>query len=96
MEIFGIPAYNPGQQQTLHVATLLQYQQQDREAVCSFQEAERLAGQLGIELSLPPLHAQAGKDRRCPFIRDQAVFVAKSGDVMPCHFLWQHPRYLRF
>jgi putative metalloenzyme radical SAM/SPASM domain maturase len=53
-----------------------------------FCRARALAADQGIELFLPPLYAQADGHRFCPFIEEHAVFINKSGKVMPCHFLW--------
>ncbi|MDD2464338.1 MAG: radical SAM/SPASM family putative metalloenzyme maturase [Desulfobulbus sp.] len=46
------------------------------------------AEQRGIRLTLPPLQAPASGDRACPFMEEQALFIATNGDVSPCHFLW--------
>lgn len=53
-----------------------------------WQQAAALARHHAIRLTLPPLRASADHSRSCPFIEDQAVFIATNGDVMPCHFLW--------
>ena len=53
-----------------------------------FHRARLLAAARGIDLFLPPLYAQANSHRSCPFIEEHAVFIDKSGKVMPCHFLW--------
>lgn len=53
-----------------------------------FHQARMLAADRGVELFLPPLHARANGHRACPFIEENAVFIDKSGKVMPCHFLW--------
>lgn len=52
----------------------------------AFRRAGEIATRAGIELYLPPLQAHAR--RFCPFIAEDAVFIAQNGDVMPCHFLW--------
>ena len=52
----------------------------------AFAEAQTIAARNGVELFLPSRHALS--ERTCPFITDQAVFIAASGAVMPCHFLW--------
>ena len=71
----------------LHLPSLIDHSSGDREAVeRAFHEAQTIAGQHGLELFLPPL--QAPVQRSCPFIADQATFIAMNGDVMPCHFLW--------
>ncbi|MGE4561068.1 MAG: radical SAM/SPASM family putative metalloenzyme maturase [Desulfobulbus sp.] len=53
-----------------------------------WRQAVDLAQQRGIRLTLPPIQAPAANARTCPFMEDQAVFIAMNGDVMPCHFLW--------
>ncbi len=71
----------------LHLPSLIDHSSGDRGAVeKAFREARVIAGQHGLELFLPPLQAPA--QRSCPFIADQATFIAMNGDVMPCHFLW--------
>ena len=71
----------------LHLQSLIDHSSGDRGAVeRAFHEARVIAGQHGLELFLPPLQAPA--QRSCPFIADQATFIAMNGDVMPCHFLW--------
>jgi len=52
--------------------------------VCA--EAERLAGEMGIEMRMPPLMAK--DDRYCSFMEDSVAFVTSEGDVSPCQFLW--------
>ncbi len=51
-----------------------------------FARAKELADVSGLELRLPPLTAST--ERSCPFVDEQATFVAANGRVMPCHFLW--------
>lgn len=51
-----------------------------------FIRTKQIADENDIDLALPPL--QAASQRNCPFISDNAVFIAVNGDVMPCHFLW--------
>lgn len=53
-----------------------------------FNKARARAADRGVELFLPPLHAQANGQRSCTFIEENAVFIDRSGKVMPCHFLW--------
>jgi MoaA/NifB/PqqE/SkfB family radical SAM enzyme len=53
-----------------------------------FNKARALAADRRVELFLPPLYAQANGERSCTFIEENAVFIDKSGKVMPCHFLW--------
>jgi putative metalloenzyme radical SAM/SPASM domain maturase len=74
---------------SLHFANLLKYGnlgQNDAEA--NLDRARILADEYGLSLTLPPLHAPANHERSCPFMAEQAVFIAPNGDVMPCHFLW--------
>ncbi len=71
----------------LHLQSLLQHTLGDAERVAqAFAEAEAIAVRNSIELFLPS--QQALSERTCPFIAEQAVFIAASGAVMPCHFLW--------
>lgn len=71
----------------LHLQSLIDHRAGDQGAVAeAFSEARAIAGEQGLELFLPPL--QTPVQRACPFIADQATFVATNGDVMPCHFLW--------
>jgi len=74
---------------TLHFPNLVAQSARDMgEIEAQFRGARALAADQGIELFLPPLHAQANGQRSCPFIEEQAVFINKIGKVMPCHFLW--------
>ncbi len=76
---------------SLHFANLLRRRNQDAaEIEACFARARSLADALGVSLSLPPLHAPANSRRACPFIEQQAVFIAQNGEVMPCHFLWHN------
>jgi putative metalloenzyme radical SAM/SPASM domain maturase len=71
----------------LHLRSLSAHTTGDAEAVeRTFVDSRAIAARNGIELFLPPL--QALSQRNCPFIANQAVFVAANGAVMPCHFLW--------
>ncbi|MGW8157813.1 MAG: radical SAM/SPASM family putative metalloenzyme maturase [Desulfoprunum sp.] len=71
----------------LHLPSLIEHAAGDQGSVAeAFSAARAIAGRHGLELFLPPLQAPA--ERSCPFINDQATFVALNGDVMPCHFLW--------
>ncbi len=71
----------------LHLRSLLLYTPGDAEKVAkAFAEAQAIAARNGIELFLPS--QQALSERTCPFIAEQAVFIAANGAVMPCHFLW--------
>lgn len=51
-----------------------------------FQKARSIADSRGVDIFIPPL--QALNERTCPFVTDEATFIASNGDVMPCHFLW--------
>lgn len=51
-----------------------------------FREAESLAAELGIELSLPASSPRG--EKRCDFIESGSLFISWNGDVHPCHFLW--------
>lgn len=71
----------------LHLRSLLDYTPGDAEMLDQvFADGRSVAARNGIELFLPP--HQALSERSCPFITDQTVFIAASGAVMPCHFLW--------
>ena len=71
----------------LHLQSLLDHTTGDSEKVeQTFADGRAVAARNGIELFLPS--HQALSERACPFITDQAVFIAASGAVMPCHFLW--------
>lgn len=79
----------------MHLPSLLQH---DHETIAKtrqiFAQAAAVAETHGMELSLPPLYARGGTRRRCPFIEDEAVFIAQNGDIMPCHFLWHNYCYI--
>jgi putative metalloenzyme radical SAM/SPASM domain maturase len=71
----------------LNLQSLLDYTTDDAGKVeQAFVVSRAIAARHGIELFLPP--HQALPQRTCPFVADQAVFIAASGAVMPCHFLW--------
>ena len=71
----------------LHLQSLFEHTVGDAEKVAQvFAEAQANAARKGIELFLPS--QQALSERNCPFIAEQAVFIAANGAVMPCHFLW--------
>ncbi|MFH0784058.1 MAG: radical SAM/SPASM family putative metalloenzyme maturase [Pseudomonadota bacterium] len=71
----------------LHLQSLLEHTPGDALKVeQAFVKAQAIAARNGIELFLPS--QQALSERTCPFIAEQAVFIAASGAVMPCHFLW--------
>jgi putative metalloenzyme radical SAM/SPASM domain maturase len=71
----------------LHLQSLLEYTTDDADKLEQlFATARAVAKHNNIELFLPP--HQALPQRICPFITDQAIFIAANGDVMPCHYLW--------
>jgi len=71
----------------LHLQSLFEHSTGEAEkVVLVFAEAQAVAARNGIELFLPS--QQALSKRSCPFIAEQAVFIAANGAVMPCHFLW--------
>ncbi len=51
-----------------------------------FRQAESIASDLGIELSLPASSPRG--EKRCDFIESGSLFISWNGDVHPCHFLW--------
>jgi putative metalloenzyme radical SAM/SPASM domain maturase len=51
-----------------------------------FRKARKIATELKVELSLPPLAAT--RNRSCTFIEDDAVLIDVNGTVTPCHQLW--------
>jgi len=74
---------------SLHFANLCaSVDRRCEEAAACFHRARRLADDYGIDLTLPPLQAPVDNGRSCPFMAEQAVFIAHNGEVMPCHFLW--------
>lgn len=56
----------------------------------TFRQAERLAAELGLDLSLPTQLPRTR--RRCDFIEDGSAFVSWDGKVHPCYFLWHSYR----
>jgi putative metalloenzyme radical SAM/SPASM domain maturase len=71
----------------LHLQSLLVHKTNDADKIEQlFATARAVAEHNNIELFLPP--HQALQQRSCPFMTDQAVFIAASGAVMPCHYLW--------
>jgi len=52
----------------------------------TFEEAEQLATELGLNLSLPGVIPKA--QRRCEFVEDGSAFISWDGKVHPCYFLW--------
>ena len=74
---------------TLHFANLLTHDTDKLATIeAMFHRAERLAQTLGLDLTLPSLYAPLDTHRSCPFMTEQAVFIARNGEVMPCRFLW--------
>jgi len=55
-----------------------------------FDEAEQLAKDLGVELSLPA--AVPRHERKCDFVEDGGAFISWDGAVHPCYFLWHQFR----
>lgn len=51
-----------------------------------FAEAEAVASETGLELSLPAITPR-GK-RRCDFVENGGAFISWDGGVHPCYFLW--------
>ena len=53
-------------------------------------EAEQLATDLGVDLSLPA--AVPRHDRKCDLVEDGGAFISWDGAVHPCYFLWHQFR----
>ncbi len=71
----------------LHLQSLLEHEKVNPWITKeSFVEGRAMADVYGIELFLP--ENETLLERVCPFLADKAVFIAASGAVMPCHFLW--------
>ena len=51
-----------------------------------FREAEKVAKETGLELSLP--EATPKSDRKCDFVDKGSAFVSWDGEVHNCYFLW--------
>lgn len=51
-----------------------------------FAEAEAVARETGLELSLPAITPRG--DRRCDFVENGGAFVSWDGGVHACYFLW--------
>lgn len=51
-----------------------------------FAEAEEVARETGLELSLPAITPRG--DRRCDFVENGGAFVSWDGGVHACYFLW--------
>jgi putative metalloenzyme radical SAM/SPASM domain maturase len=56
------------------------------EAERVLQEAERIAADAGIDLTLPEMAPK--NTRKCEFVESDSAFVSWDGDVHPCYFLW--------
>ena len=70
-----------------HVPNLVAHdEKQHRRMEELFRRCDRLASQYGVELRLPSLSPR--NNRRCDFIEEGSAFVAASGTVHPCYFLW--------
>ncbi|SDP60230.1 radical SAM/SPASM family putative metalloenzyme maturase [Desulforhopalus singaporensis] len=59
---------------------------QEKDIAAIMAAAKTVAATQGIDIVVPPF--QSLDDRSCPFLTSGATFIAPSGDVMPCHFLW--------
>lgn len=71
---------------TLNIPHLLARDQgEGRRIETIISQAKQFAAVGGLELLLPNQFAQP--NRSCPFIEEEAVFVAASGNIVPCHFL---------
>jgi putative metalloenzyme radical SAM/SPASM domain maturase len=51
-----------------------------------FSESAAVAGEVGLELSLPEVVPKA--ERHCRFVEEGGAFVSWDGRVHPCYFLW--------
>ncbi len=72
---------------TLHMDRLFKRDEEWFESVGSvFAEAERVAREEGLELTLPGTAPR--NTRKCEFVEGDAAFVSWDGDVHPCYFLW--------
>ncbi|MGW8194842.1 MAG: radical SAM/SPASM family putative metalloenzyme maturase [Desulforhopalus sp.] len=73
----------------LNLSGLLEHDRLNVDNVAAlFRKALSIAESHDIDLFIPPL--QALDQRSCPFIENEAAFIAPNGDVMPCHFLWHN------
>ncbi len=71
----------------LNIQSLIAHNKSKNEEIDGvLQKARNIADAKGIQLFLPPLRAL--DQRSCPFITENATFIAPNGDVTPCHFLW--------
>ncbi|MFH1985972.1 MAG: radical SAM/SPASM family putative metalloenzyme maturase [Pseudomonadota bacterium] len=55
-----------------------------------FADAERVATEVGVSLSLPA--AAPRGEKRCEFMENASAFISWTGDVHPCFFLWHRYR----
>ncbi len=55
-----------------------------------FEEARRVAEDLGVELKLPAV--TPGTERKCDFVTGGSAFVSWDGGVHPCYYLWHRYR----
>ncbi|MCG8635886.1 MAG: radical SAM/SPASM family putative metalloenzyme maturase [Desulfobacterales bacterium] len=58
-----------------------------------FQKAGERADRFGIDLTLPEIRPKTR--RYCPFVEEDALFVAWDGKVSPCYFLWHRYQTMR-
>jgi putative metalloenzyme radical SAM/SPASM domain maturase len=56
------------------------------EAERVLEEAERIAADAGIDLTLPEMAPK--NTRKCEFVESDSAFISWDGDVHPCYFLW--------
>jgi len=71
----------------LHVENLLKRDGDwAEETLRLFKEAEAVARETGLELTLPSLAPR--NDRKCTFVDEGSVFISWDGKVHPCYFLW--------
>ncbi|MCD6466094.1 radical SAM protein [Candidatus Bathyarchaeota archaeon] len=59
-----------------------------------FDLSRKIAHDYHIEISLPNLYPDA-KERKCPYIEKETVFVRSDGTIAPCsEFAYHHPVYI--
>jgi putative metalloenzyme radical SAM/SPASM domain maturase len=63
---------------------------QNEEVTAVFQQAQEVAERVGLDLKLPGVVLK--ETRSCGFVEDGGVFVAWTGAVSPCYFLWHRYR----
>ena len=61
-------------------------QRRSEEIAAVFEQAGRVAQDLGLELKLPGVLLK--ETRSCGFVEDGGAFVSWDGSVSPCYFLW--------